>query len=238
MIPRALPVRGFRARLRRLHRDQSGLALLEFAFGLPLVLGVGMYGIETANLALVNMRISQIALNLADNASRVGATSGSTQQLRDTDITDIFQAIRLQGASLGLTTNGRVTLSSLEAPSGVQRIHWQRCIGMKAAGYESTYDQSLGTIDANDGQDTATANQGVAVPNGMGDTAAKVLSPTNSGVMYVEIYYDYKPLVGSLFMTPAKMKYTASFIVRDNRDFTKIYNSVAGSRMTCDLHTT
>jgi hypothetical protein len=54
--------------------------------------------------------------------------------------------------------------------------------------------------------------------------------------MYVEIYYDYKPLVGTLFMTPAKMKYTASFIVRDNRDFSKIYNSVAGSRSTCDLH--
>lgn len=238
MIARATPVRRIGTGLRRLRRDQSGLALLEFAFGLPLVLGIGMYGVETANLALVNMRISQIALNLADNASRVGTASGSTQQLRETDISDIFQAIRLQGASIGLTTNGRVTLSSLEAPSGVQRIHWQRCIGVKAAGYESTYDQTLGTIDANDGQDTATDNQGVAVPAGMGDGANKVLSPNNSGVMYVEIYYDYKPLIGSLFMTPAKMKYTASFIVRDNRDFTKIYNSTSGSRMTCDLHTT
>ena len=227
------------APLRRLARDQSGLALLEFAFALPLVLGVGMYGIECANLAMVNMRLSQIALNLADNASRVGDTGSTMQQLRETDISDVLQATRLQGASMDLTTNGRVTLSSLEAPSGVQRIHWQRCIGLKsAAGYASTYDKSTGTIDANDGSDTTPANQGVTQPQGMGDGTQKVLSPNNSGVMYVEIYYDFKPLVGSLFMTPAKLKYTASFIVRDNRDFSKIYLSTAGKRATCDLFTT
>lgn len=237
MIAFLSPVRRIAASTRRLRRDDSGLALLEFAFGLPLVLGIGMYGIETANLALVNMRVSQITLNLADNASRVGATSGSTQQLRETDITDILQAVRLQGESIGLTTNGRVTISSLEAPLGVQRIHWQRCIGLKGAGYGSSYDQTLGVVDANDGQDTTPGNQGVLAPSGMGDNAPKVFAPLNSGVMFVEISYDYKPLVGSLFMTPSKLKYTASFIVRDNRDFAKIYNSASGSRMTCDLYT-
>ena len=36
----------------RLARDKSGLALLEFAFSMPIVLMIGLYGIETANLAL------------------------------------------------------------------------------------------------------------------------------------------------------------------------------------------
>ena len=237
MIPHA-PIARLSGLTNRLRRDQRGLALLEFAFGLPLVLGVGMYGIETANLAMINMRLSQIALNLADNASRVGDTSNTIQQLRESDLTDVLQATRLQGASIGLTNNGRVTLSSLEAPAGVQRLHWQRCIGVKGAGYESTYDKTTGTVDANDGQDTSIANQGVLQPLGLGDGATKVLSPANSAVMYVEIYYDYKPLIGTLFLKPSKMKYTASFIVRDNRDLSKIYNSAAGSRSTCDLYAT
>jgi Flp pilus assembly protein TadG len=225
--------------LRRLTRDRHGLALLEFALGLPVVLGIGMYGIETANLAVVNLRLSQIALNLADNASRVGAQGSTMQQLREADISDVLQATRLQGDAIGLTTNGRVTLTSLEAPSGVQRIHWQRCIGMKTgSAYESNYDKSTGTVDALDGIDTSTNNQGITQSAGMGDGNQKVLAPTNSGVMYVEINYDFRPLVGTVFMNATKLKYAASFIVRDNRDFTKIYDSVAGKRATCDLHAT
>ena len=105
------------------------------------MLGIGLYGIETANLALINLRVSQIALSLADNASRVGTMSTlNTVQLREVDLNDVLQATRLQGAGIKLTTFGRVTLSSLENPSGTQNIHWQRCIGlMRGTGYDSSY---------------------------------------------------------------------------------------------------
>jgi Flp pilus assembly protein TadG len=43
----------------RLSRDRSGLALLEFALSMPIVLALGLYGVETANLALANLRISR-----------------------------------------------------------------------------------------------------------------------------------------------------------------------------------
>ena len=56
--------------LQRLGRDQRGAALMEFAFTAPLVLALGLYGVEMGNQALTHMRLSQIALNLADNASR------------------------------------------------------------------------------------------------------------------------------------------------------------------------
>ena len=100
---------------RRLRRDRSGVALMEFALCLPIVLCVGLYGIETANLALINLRVSQIALSLADNASRVGTMSTlNTQQLREVDLNDVLQARALQGTGINLTTNGRIILSSLE----------------------------------------------------------------------------------------------------------------------------
>jgi Flp pilus assembly protein TadG len=228
--------------LRALKRDRSGTAMLEFAFAAPLVLGVGCYGLETANLALINLRVSQIALALADNASRVGAFSGlSSQQLREVDINDIFAAARYQGKGIDLTGNGRIILSSLEdvqqsydtAP--VQRIHWQRCLGVKNG---TGYDSSYGTTTATAGTTATLTNAGTAATNGMGETGAQVNAPGGSGVMFVEINYLTKPLFGTWLTSPARVHYVASFIVRDRRDFGQLYNpSPAATRMTCDKYT-
>lgn len=250
---------------RRLARDTSGLALLEFAFSLPLVLMIGLYGIETANQALVNLKISQIALNLADNASRVGLINGSTsvEQLREIDLNDVLQAARSQGEGIQLTTRGRITLSSLENVGGVQRIHWQRCIGLKQGiGYDSSYGvasntgtSKTGPYDPTAGVNTATAPadnsashpgsvavggaNGVTL-SGMGDDAkSAVTAPLNGGVMFVEINYEYKPVVGTWLFGPARIHYIASFIVRDNRVFGQVYNPLPiATRSTCDLYST
>ena len=55
---------GFRAilRLPKLKGSKSGLALIEFAFSLPIFIGLGFYGVEIANLAITLMKMSQIAL--------------------------------------------------------------------------------------------------------------------------------------------------------------------------------
>ena len=230
--------------VRRLARDRSGLALIEFAYSLPLVLGVGCYGVETANLALTNMKVSQIALNLADNASRVGLPSTlNTTQLREVDLNDVLQAARTQGNGIKLTTNGRITLFSLEkGADGIQRVHWQRCIGLKNASYEGAYSQTSGTLDKNDGTSDNPSDTGVLQPDGLGDAgSAKVQSPPNSGVMYVEINYQYQPLIGPMwtFGAPERIHFIASFIVRDRRDFAQIYNpDPKATPSTCDLHTT
>lgn len=221
--------------------DRSGVAMLEFALSLPIVLGLGLYGIETANLALINLKVSQITLALADNASRVGITNSlSQQQLREVDINDALQAARLQGAGINLTTNGRIILSSLENvkqtydSAAVQRIHWQRCIGQKSgAGYDSSY----GTTTTTAGTDNTQATKGTDASTGMGDTGAKVIAPPNSAVMFVEVNYQYKPLVSYGIFGPARVHYIASFIVRDRRVFTQIFNpDPAATPSTCNLY--
>lgn len=224
-------------RLTTLGSDQSGLALLEFAFSLPIVLFLGIAGIETANLALANLRVSQVAIALSDNASRVGErTALATQQLREADINDILVAVRQQGEQLDLTGRGRITLSSLEANAdGEQRIHWQRCIGVKAG---VGYDSSFGTTSTTAGTNTNAANRGTLSPGGMGPAGSKVIAPPSSGVMFVEINYEYRPIIDTLGFTPARIQYTASYIVRDNRDFTQLFNPAPeATRATCDKHT-
>lgn len=234
--------------LRRLLRDTSGVAMLEFAWTMPVVLAIGCYGIEVANLAMLNLRISQIALNLADNASRVGVYNTlSTQQLREVDINDVLQAVRLQGNNIELSTRGRITLSSLEKVQRTyadgtsdatltQRIHWQRCMGQKSgAGYDSSY----GSTPITAGTDTAYGNRGTVAPTGMGDATRMVTAADDSAVMFVEVNYLTKPLFGTMLVSPTRLHYVASFIVRDRRDFQQIYNPVTSPvtpRATCDLH--
>jgi Flp pilus assembly protein TadG len=222
----------------RLGRDRSGLALLEFAFSMPLVLMIGLYGIETSNLALINLKVSQIALNLADNASRVGLLNNvNVEQLREIDMNDVLQAARNQGNSIGLTTNGRIIVSSLEKNgSGTQRIHWQRCVGLKSG---TNFDSSYGTTTTTAGTDTQASNAGTLAPSGMGDTGQEVNAPTSGGVMFVEVNYVYQPIVGNWLFGTSRIHYVASYVVRDNRDFTQIYNpSPAATRSTCDKYTT
>ena len=222
----------------RLRRDTSGLALIEFAYAMPAVMAMGMYGVETANLAQTHMRVSQVALMLADNASRAGvdATGGTIQQLREVDINDIMQGVRLQQNKLDLPNRGRVTLSSLETNAdGGQWIHWQRCMGTKqGTGWDSTYGKT------DDGK-TGTAFAG------MGRAGAEVKAPPGEAVMYVEINYQYRSLFGTLtgLVGSPTIQYTASYIVRDKRDLSGnggvgIYDpspAVGSAKMTCDKYT-
>ncbi|CAN5345120.1 hypothetical protein BH10PSE15_BH10PSE15_00900 [soil metagenome] len=239
------PLRRLRDVLGRLRRDRSGLAMLEFAFTAPIVLGIGCYGTEMANLALINMRVSQIALNLADNASRVGTYSSlTTQQLREVDVNDILQAARIQGQGIKLTTNGRITLTSLENvqqsydTANVQRIHWQRCIGLQnGAAYDSQFKANVSTAA---GTTATVANKGYDLAAGISDNgSAAINAPGGSGLMYVEINYLTKPLFGTWLTAPQRIHYIASFIVRDRRDYSMLYNPTttpATTRATCDLY--
>lgn len=224
----------------RLRRSTSGVALVEFAFSLPIVLGIGCYGIECANLALANLRVSQIALNLADNAARVGSLqTDNSSQLREIDINDVLTAARLQGTPWDLTKRGRITLSSLEEHDGKQYIHWQRCLGLRSGDlFESRYGKALPVTTA--GTVAGTAYAGTVVTDGMGETGAKVTAPDDSGVMFVEISYEYSPVVSTLWLPGgySRIHYIASFIVRDRRVFDQIYNpSPAATRYTCDRFT-
>lgn len=212
--------------------EKGGQALIEFAIGLPVFLTIGLMGLDLSNLALTHLRLSQIALSLADNASRAGATSGlSQQQVREVDMNDILQGAKYQGAKINLTTNGRIIVSSLENTTGSQKIHWQRCLGLKSG---SGYDSSYGTTSATAGTDTTAGNSGTAAASGMGDPGSQVNAPSGSGVMFVEINYRYTPMF-SWLSSPSRIHYVASFIVRDPRDFSQIYPGA--TRSTCDLYT-
>ncbi len=189
----------------RLRDDTSGVALLEFAYALPFLVTLGGFGLEMTHLASTNLKISQAAMALADNMSRVGENSNlAATQIRESDIIDSFIGIKKQTEGLDIGTRSRVILSSLQQnPDDGQWIKWQRCMGTKAV---------VGSYGA---QNTGATGNGFP---GMGPPAARITAPPDSAVMHVEIFYDYRSLFTTMFIPARTMRYEASFIVRDSRD--------------------
>jgi hypothetical protein len=197
-------LRSFRRSLIGVRADQSGLALVEFAYSLPFLLLLSMSGLEVAHLAIAHMKISQIAMLVADNASRVRAS------IDEADINEIFTGAELSAAGLNFKANGKIFLSDLEpnglaAPNEGQYIRWQRCYG------RGSFTSSYGIT--NNGKTDASLQ-------GMGPTGNKIKSMTGTAVMFVEVAYTYQPLVSDTIFGPRTIRYTSAFNVRERTDQT------------------
>lgn len=198
--------------------------MVEFALCLPFVVTVAMTGAELTNYTTTKMRMSQIALHVADNASRIGTgTVLSNKTISEAQINDLLTGAELESGKLDVNMRGRIILSSLEPmanPNTTDRykIRWQRCSGGK------TWTSHYGTA----GQTNLT---GITV-NGQ-----LLKAPANGAVMFVELAYDYRPLVSAAFVPKTLITEVAAMTVRDQRDYTGgtngIYNTEGVTPATC-----
>lgn len=189
-----------------IRHDKSGMALIEFALTLPIFMGLGFYGVEVSHLAITQMKMSQIALNMADNASRIGSLDSnfSAKKILESQLNDVFQAADIQSGNIDVYGQGRLVLSSLEVNAdGGQVVQWQRCKGY--LGKESAYG------DEGDGK----TGKGFM---GMGPPADRIAATPGSAVMFVELYYEYEPLFGEMFMEHKILRQEAAYTVRDKRE--------------------
>jgi hypothetical protein len=199
-----------RSLARRLSGDTSGLALIEFAFAAPLVLGMGMLGTDTAYLVITHMQISQIAMQVADNASRVGEQDVLTaRKVFERDVAETLIGAEKLGQNLDFYDNARVIISSLQRNAqGGQWIAWQRCRGAVA------HASSFG-VEGN-------GASGTSFP-GMGVPGRYITASQGTAVMFVEVAFDYEPITPITVFENRRIVYTAAFNVRDNRDLTRLY---------------
>lgn len=183
-----------------LRSDRSGVAMTEFALSLPILISLSAVGVETANFTLANLRASQIALMVADNAGRVRTS------IDETDINEIMVGARLSGENMDLGEKGRIILYSIESnnqpsPNTGQTITWMRCFGQK------NVQPSYGAVD--DGKTSS------AFVNGFGPGGRKIAAVTGSAVMFVELFYDYVPLIPEQLFARRTIHYTAAYTVRE-----------------------
>jgi hypothetical protein len=190
---------------RRLRDDIAGVAFVEFAYALPIFVTLAMFGLEITHYVTTRMRVSQVALHIADHAARLGEGSLlAAKTVNEEQLNDVLTGAGVQAGELNLYANGRVILSSLEPvanPNTTDRykIRWQRCRGSQthASSYGVAGDTNL---------------------TGMGPTGGKVKSPNDSATMFVEVYYRYQPIIAGSYAPDLDIVEIASMTVRERRD--------------------
>lgn len=217
----------------RLRACESGVAFTEFAMALPVLLTLGLCGIETANLAMAHLRVSNIAMMTADNAARV------RDSIDEADVIELFVGAKMTGESIRFAQNGRIVLSSVEAnpddgnnghgnsggcdPSNPgsggscvgngysQYIRWQRCDGAK--NFSSRYGP----------QGTGQGNNDLLY---IGTAANPISAQPTSAIMVVEVSYNYQPIIPNGFLNGRVIEYESAFNVRQrtNHAITNVNN--------------
>lgn len=175
------------------------MTLVEFAIATPLFLSLTLGGIEIANLAVAHMRVSQMAMSVADNAGRV--TSG----IDEANIREVFAGAKVIAQGIDFEPHGRIILSSLEDNGRTgnrqgQVIRWQRCWGDN-----KTIDPAYGK--EGDGKNNSSLRAGLG-------GAAKITAAPQTAVMFVEAQYDYQPLIWTEFFDAPVIRYESAFNVR------------------------
>lgn len=202
--------------------------LIEFAYSLPVLMLLAFGSLELANLAIANMRVSQIAMTVADNLSRAKQSVPlGLPQLREVDVNDALLGAKIQGGgNLNILNNGRIIVSSLQQDAASkQKIFWQRCKGLlnKSSNY--------GAEGATEGTTPGFT--------GMGAGSNKVQAAAGSAIIFTEVTYDYEPLVGAWALGTFTIRREAAFYVRDDRDLTQVYNPApAATPSACNVYNT
>ena len=204
-------------KFRQLPSNSSGVAIIEFAYSLPLLVGLMVGGVELSNYVTTKMRVSQLALLVADQGARIGSgTLLSSKTISETQINDVLTGAGLQASRLNLYSHGRVIVSSIQKDSvnstpGNNKYHvfWQRCRGV--ATYAPLY---------------ASAGENNQVGFGPNDN---IKAPMDDGAtIFVEIHYRYQPLIWNRFSNKTFVE-VAAMPVRDRRDLSQVLNTEAAS---------
>ncbi|WP_197277295.1 pilus assembly protein [Sphingomonas profundi] len=250
MTRRRHALRAARRFAARLHADERGAELISFALTLPVLLLMGLGGLEIASFGIANLRVSQIAMTAADNAGRV------RDQITEGDINEIMTGAKFVGRSIGFADHGRIIISSLESrtdvsgnnPNNYQWIRWQRCAGAKNASSSYGTPETSGGAVISDGTEafrtdgvtasSAPSNQAKSTPgNGTVDTQTgmgpqtsgrqQVAAAPGTAVMFVEVVYDYQPVVANRWISETQISAVRAFNVRQRTDQQLKFGTVA-----------
>jgi hypothetical protein len=108
--------------LRSMRQNVAGVAAIEFAIILPVLMLLLYGGYEGWRMVLAGQRIDHVAYSLSDLSSRLVA--GTTEG----DVTNMLSGSLFIAKPFDVQTKGRVILTVVD-PSAGRQILWQRCIG-------------------------------------------------------------------------------------------------------------
>ena len=232
--------------------------MIEFALAAPVILLLGLGGVEIGNYVIANLRVSQIAMAVADNAGRIRTT------IDEADVTEIMIGAMKMGEPLSLASKGRIILSDLEQrttttgaggkgsvsasnPNGYRQwFRWQRCAGALSVPSSlgvPTNDAGAPITNLDDKtNDDHGAVETASIIDGVGKAGNQIAAQGGTAVMVAEVVYDYQPIVPVNLITSAirslRIKRVVAFNVRERNAFSlhNDGNLTGDKRADCQIY--
>ena len=132
MSPRA----ALRRQVRRILRNEAGIAAVEFAMVLPILLVLWIGGVEVTSALSIDRRLNNFAASVGDLVSRSEAVSYSQLE----DIFDLADAALFPYHDAALKV--RVTAVTIRA-NGNTQVDWSRARNTTAYGTDTNVNDSL-----------------------------------------------------------------------------------------------
>jgi len=167
--------------LQRLGRNSNGGAMLEFAFAMPILIGLVMGGVEFARFALVNQKMERVTSFVGDFVARAEA-------LDEADFGDYFAAAQQLGVPFDLFSDGNIIVTSVTGQSSGPEVLWQQ-IGAGSV----TQASKIGAPG-----DAATLPENFNVDEG-------------EGLVITEVYFDFEPLLLPGLISAHRLYYQAIY---------------------------
>ncbi len=112
-----------RGLVRRLRRRQGGVAAVEFAFVLPIMVTLFFGMVETTQGVMIDRKVTMLNRTLADMASQAATVS-------DTEKTNMFNAAKSTIAPFPDNSVGMTISSVVVAANGTAKVCWTESQGM------------------------------------------------------------------------------------------------------------
>lgn len=163
----------------RLMRDHHGSALVEFALMLPVLIVLGIGGLDFVMYLLLQQKLQNATFSLADLAARDKTLSAA-------QLDNIFMSVQHVTKPFDFPASGRATVSGISATSDQRpRVYWQR----SGAGSLSAASR-VGSTGGN-----------ARLPADLGIKAGET-------IIAAELTYEFKPLFG-LVLKPTVLHHSA-----------------------------
>lgn len=165
---------------RRIVQDASGLALIEFAYILPIFLGFGLVGLEYTNVVLARQKTERVASTIADLVASNQVPPNERQ------IGDMFASVPIIskpfefGRESNVIITGVLGIYDSDDDEVQNKVAWQRCLRADAQS-SALGSQWRSSNDIADGPEVNLANS--------------IALEQNQMVIVAEVFFSYDPLI-------------------------------------------
>jgi Flp pilus assembly protein TadG len=169
-------------------RSERGTSTLEFAFSVPLLIFVVLYGgYESWQMISAALRVDRAASHVSTVAARADAT------LDEGALTSLLKSANTISSPTDMLAEGRVILSAVKGGAG-GTVLWQRCLGSK-----TSFTSDIG----NAGTIANLSGNGFPMP------------PEDTTALIAETFYEHKLLLTGSVTPPMTLTHKAISLGRE-----------------------